>query len=91
MRAGDELVRDANGARSHVHPAAARHVHLLGTALAVRPLLVGLVHGLAGSGTLCAFAMARLTSSASQVGYIVMVGLGSIAGMAAMPACSALR
>jgi tetrahydromethanopterin S-methyltransferase subunit C len=49
--------------------------------LARRPLLIGMVHGLAGSGALAALALSRMPSLPAQVAYILLFGLGSIAGM----------
>jgi len=49
-----------------------------------RPLLVGLVHGLAGSGALAALVMANLPSLAARLGYIALFSLGSIVGMSAL-------
>ena len=45
--------------------------------------MVGLVHGLAGSGALTAFVFAELPSAALRLVYITLFGLGSVAGMAA--------
>lgn len=47
-----------------------------------RPVVVGLVHGLAGSGALTAFVFAQLSGSAARIAYMVLFGAGSIAGMA---------
>ena len=47
-----EVVAHAHGGHAHAHPTAARHVHVFGAAFALRPLLVGTLHGLAGSGAL---------------------------------------
>ncbi len=67
----------------HSHPAApGGHLHVGRSTLAWRPLAIGLVHGLAGSGALTALVFARLASDAARVAYIVMFGAGSIAGMA---------
>jgi hypothetical protein len=68
----------------HAHPGAAAHVHVQGLALSVRPLWVGLLHGLAGSGALTALVLAELHSAAARLIYIALFGLGSTAGMAAM-------
>jgi hypothetical protein len=57
-------------------------VHAGGRAIALRPLLVGLVHGLAGSGALTALAFAKLPGPASQLVYVGLFGVVSIAGMA---------
>ncbi|NUO02240.1 MAG: sulfite exporter TauE/SafE family protein [Saprospiraceae bacterium] len=42
---------------------------------------VGLVHGLAGSGTLVLLVMTELKSSLQGIVYLLIFGLGSIAGM----------
>ena len=49
-----------------------------------RPLLVGAVHGLAGSGALTALVVTTLPSTATQLGYLTLFGVGSIVGMAAL-------
>lgn len=67
----------------HVHAAPDEHLHVGGRAFALRPLLVGLVHGLAGSGALAALAFAALPDTPSRLLYILLFGLGSIFGMAA--------
>jgi hypothetical protein len=46
-----------------------------------RSLVVGLVHGLAGSGALTALVAGQLPSAPGRVGYVMLFGLGSIAGM----------
>jgi hypothetical protein len=69
-------------ASPHDHGGPAAHVHLGRHTLAWRPLAVGLVHGLAGSGALTAIAFAQLSSSASRLAYLGLFGIGSIAGMA---------
>ncbi|HET7499382.1 MAG TPA: hypothetical protein VFK02_00200 [Kofleriaceae bacterium] len=47
-----------------------------------RPFVVGLVHGLAGSGALTALVFAQLSGAGARIVYIVLFGAGSIAGMA---------
>ncbi len=42
---------------------------------------IGLVHGLAGSGTLVLLVMTELKSSLQGIAYLLIFGLGSIAGM----------
>jgi hypothetical protein len=66
----------------HVHANAIGHVHLGRRTLASRPLLVGMMHGLAGSGALAALVAARMPSLATRIGYLVLFGLGSTVGMA---------
>src|SRR5438128_1755861 len=57
-------------------------------ALARRPLLVGVVHGLEGSGTLTALVMANSSTLSAQIAYIAVFGLGSILGMTALSSCA---
>jgi len=52
--------------------------------LASRPFAFGIIHGLAGSGTLTALVVAELPSTAARVGYIGLFGIGSIIGMASL-------
>src|SRR5207253_10241601 len=66
----------------HTHAGAAPHVHVGEWTLAKRPLLVGAVHGLAGSGALTALVLATLTSTAARITYMTLFGFGSTLGMA---------
>jgi len=52
--------------------------------LARRPLLVGAIHGLAGSGALTALVMATIPSTAARLSYLALFGIGSTVGMAAL-------
>jgi len=47
----------------------------------VRPLLVGLVHGLAGSAAVALLVLATLHNSRWAVAYLLIFGVGTIAGM----------
>ena len=49
-----------------------------------RPLVVGAVHGLAGSGALTALVVATLPSTATRLGYLALFGVGSTVGMVAL-------
>ena len=73
-----------HGGMAHRHRGPTAHVHIGRWTLARRPLLVGLVHGLAGSGALTALVLASLPSAASRIIYMALFGLGSTLGMAAM-------
>lgn len=64
-------------------PAHAGDDHVHSPTIAWRPLTTGLIHGLAGSGALTALAFAELPSTGARVLYMLMFGIGSIAGMAA--------
>jgi ABC-type nickel/cobalt efflux system permease component RcnA len=74
----------AHAGRAHVHP----HHHVRGVAdhdhgpSHRRPFLVGLVHGLAGSGGLMLAVVATIPDPLLAVTYVVIFGLGSIGGMA---------
>src|SRR5262245_25463821 len=73
-----------HGRRLHVHPGAPAHIHIGAWTLARRPLLVGAVHGLAGSGALTALVLATLPTAAARLVYMAVFGLGSTLGMAAL-------
>jgi hypothetical protein len=78
----------SHGALTHQHRGATDHVHLGRWALARRPLLVGIVHGLAGSGTLTALVMANLSTVFAQIAYIAVFGVGSTLAMTALSSCA---
>ena len=71
--------------RTHTHakPARSRFIDVDRWTLA-RPLLVGAVHGLAGSGALTALVVATLPSTATRLGYLALFGIGSTLGMVAL-------
>jgi high-affinity nickel-transport protein len=46
-----------------------------------RPLFVGAVHGLAGSGALTALVVTTLPSTATRLAYLMLFGIGSTVGM----------
>lgn len=48
----------------------------------VRPLVVGVVHGLAGSGALTALTLATVGSATAGVAYVALYGFGAMVGMA---------
>ena len=73
-----------HGRLVHNHAGAAPHVHVGKWTLARRPLLVGAVHGLAGSGALTALVLATLSSTTARITYMALFGLGSTLGMAAL-------
>jgi len=49
-----------------------------------RTLLVGLMHGMAGSAALLVLAVSQATSPAIGLGYVALFGIGSMIGMAAL-------
>ena len=73
-----------HGDHVHVHPGTPEHIHVGHWTLARRPLIVGAIHGLAGSGALTALVLATLPTTASRIAYMLLFGLGSTIGMAAL-------
>ena len=58
------------------------HVHAHRPGFPFRSLLVGMMHGLAGSAALVVLAAASLQSPLEGLGYVLVFGLGSVLGMA---------
>ena len=73
-----------HGRLVHSHPGVPAHVHIGRWTFARRPLLIGAVHGLAGSGALTALVLATLPTTAARLAYVTLFGLGSTFGMAAL-------
>lgn len=78
-----------HGARTHLHP----HLHGTepepershhGLKLSIRPMIIGMIHGLAGSAALMLAVLARIKSIPLQFAYIGIFGIGSIGGMMLM-------
>lgn len=81
----------------HAHPHAAaapldpeRHHHSHRSSFPRRALVVGLVHGLAGSAALLLLALEATSSAWTGLAYIAVFGLGSVAGMALLSAAIAV-
>ncbi len=58
-----------------------RHFGRLGLYNAVRPLVVGLVHGLAGSAAVALLVLTTIRNPRWAVAYLFLFGVGTIAGM----------
>jgi nitrile hydratase accessory protein len=69
---------------SHAHGVAPGSASIGPWTLARRPLLVGAVHGLAGSGALTALVMATIPTMGARLIYLALFGVGSTLGMAAL-------
>lgn len=69
---------------------AAPHAHTHHRKLPVKTLLVGMMHGLAGSAALVVLTAATVHSAPLGLGYIVLFGMGSVLGMAALSAIIAV-
>ena len=70
---------------SHAH---APHMHAHG--FRWRTLLVGLMHGMAGSAALLVLAASQASSVAAGLGYVALFGIGSMVGMGALSAVIAV-
>ena len=71
----------SHGPLKHYHRGPPSHLHIHRRSFARLPFVVGLMHGLAGSGALTVLAMGNLRSIKLQIVYMILFGLGSIAGM----------
>jgi hypothetical protein len=69
-------------AGERVPHASASHAHAHG--FRWRTLLVGLMHGMAGSAALLLLAVTQAPSAAAGLGYIALFGIGSMIGMGAL-------
>jgi high-affinity nickel-transport protein len=78
-----------SGAFSRIHQLAHHHEqgvdesplpHLHGSS-ALRPLAIGVVHGLAGSAAIALLVLATIKSASSALLYLAVFGAGTVAGM----------
>jgi len=65
------------GENKHLHT----HIHLKGKNLHKASYGIGIIHGLAGSGTLVVLIMTQIESIAHSILYLVIFGIGTIVGM----------
>jgi hypothetical protein len=79
----DSRATEALGGQSsdHARPLISRGGHW---SRARRPMFVGTVHGLAGSGALTALVLTTLPSAVSRLAYVALFGLASTLAMAVM-------
>jgi high-affinity nickel-transport protein len=78
-------------AHPHVHPSR-RLLDVLrghGPAVSVRAILVGCVHGMAGTAAVTLLVLATLPTAAAAVAYLIVFGVGTLAGMTALTAAMA--
>jgi high-affinity nickel permease len=79
-------------AHSHAGETAAHsrasHTHAHG--FRWRTLLIGLMHGMAGSAALFVLAVSQASSPAVGLGYVALFGIGSMVGMAALSSAIAV-
>jgi high-affinity nickel permease len=81
-----------HGHGEHATPLARldRRFGRLGLYQAARPLVVGVVHGLAGSAAVALLVVATIHDVALSLAYLLVFGLGTIAGMMLMTVAIAL-
>jgi ABC-type nickel/cobalt efflux system permease component RcnA len=79
-----------HGSRLHAHPHIHEDAHAddpdthHGFTFSPRPLLIGMVHGMAGSSALMLLVIPTIESRTVGLLYVLIFGIGSIAGMALM-------
>jgi ABC-type nickel/cobalt efflux system permease component RcnA len=87
---GDYVHQHAHGhdAADHGHPADETPLARLDRSLGMlslyqwlRPLVVGIVHGLAGSAAVALLVLAAVRDPAWAIAYLVLLGAGTVAGM----------
>ncbi len=61
-----------------------------GPSVGLRPLLVGVVHGLAGSAGIALLALTAIPSTVGALVYLALSGVGTVAGMLLLTAALSL-
>lgn len=74
----------------HSHHLQADHMHGHWYQGSLRPLMIGMAHGLAGSAALMLVVLSTVTGIGQGIGYIVVFGIGSILGMVGVGAVISL-
>ena len=79
---------DAVHRHPHVHPPVRllRALQTVGPAQALRSVLVGLVHGLAGSAAVALLVLSTIRGVHGALAYLLLFGVGTILGMTAITA-----
>jgi ABC-type nickel/cobalt efflux system permease component RcnA len=70
-------------ATRHDQPQESKHSHAV-SAVGIKPVLIGAMHGLAGSGALTLLVLTQIKSVSLGLLYLAVFGFGSIAGMLLM-------
>jgi len=77
-------------AGEHADHARSDHNHYHPSRLPIRTLLVGVMHGMAGSAALLILTASTVQSPVLGIAYVALFGLGSLVGMAALSAIIAV-
>jgi high-affinity nickel permease len=72
---------DASHTHFHTHVQSPTHQHAHSVRLGLKPVLLGMVHGLAGSAALMLLVLAAIPSPALGLIYVAIFGCGSIISM----------
>ncbi|MDB4935940.1 MAG: Nickel transporter UreH [Labilithrix sp.] len=83
-RSGGATFTHEHGEVAHEHAGVRDHVHVSKWTLARLPFVVGLVHGLAGSGALAALVASHVASPAFALAFIAIYAIGAAVGMATL-------
>jgi len=83
-------VTEARASGSNSERVLDRVLSRFGTYQLVRPLVIGIVHGLAGSAAVALLVLATIHNPVWAIGYLLLFGLGTIAGMMLMTAVIAM-
>lgn len=83
MRLGRQgpTVPHEHGENVHTHPSLGSHVHFLGVPLSTRPLMVGALHGLSGSGAMVALVSLQFSARFERLAFLAVFGVGAILSM----------
>jgi high-affinity nickel permease len=85
---GAHIHAHSHAGETVAHASGALHVHAHGVRW--RTLIVGLMHGMAGSAALFVLAVSQASSPAVGLGYVALFGIGSMVGMAALSSAIAV-
>lgn len=90
IRRGEPAAQEAHEGHSHDLGWADRAFGASRVYMSLRPLLIGVVHGLAGSAAVALLVLTTVRDPRWGLGYIALFGAGTIAGMMLITAALAL-
>jgi sulfite exporter TauE/SafE len=67
--------------KTHLHPHPRKELPSNEQAHSMRPLVIGIVHGLAGSAAVALLVLGTIRDSLLALGYLLVFGVGTIGGM----------
>lgn len=81
LHAHSHLHEGSRHSHFHIHADSLAHQHQHPVRLGLKPMLIGMVHGLAGSAALMLLVLTTIPSPALGLFYIGIFGCGSVIGM----------